>query len=114
MVQVPPKEFCHLMADLKEKFIKNFKGTCRRATTIVDLENCVQKEGESTLSWARPAAEIIHFSHTINAQTAVIVLERIASLIPKYTNLADSRERSRIWENSWTQLSSMLSLRKPR
>ena len=39
--------------DLKEKFIKNFQGTCKRATTIVNLEHCVQKEGESTLSWAR-------------------------------------------------------------
>ena len=32
--------------DLKEKFIKNFQGTCKRATTIVDLEHCVQKEGQ--------------------------------------------------------------------
>ena len=39
--------------DLKEKFINNFQGTYQRATTIVDLEHCVQKEGESTLSWAR-------------------------------------------------------------
>ena len=31
--------------DLKEKFIKNFQGTCKRATTIVDLEQCVHKEG---------------------------------------------------------------------
>src|SRR4051812_4124471 len=25
--------------DLKEKILKNFQGTCRRATTIVDLEH---------------------------------------------------------------------------
>src|SRR3954467_5938631 len=61
--------------DLKEKFIKNFQGTCKRSTTIVDLEHCVQKEGESTLSWARRASDIIHSSDTITTQTAVIVLE---------------------------------------
>ena len=53
--------------DLKEKFIKNFQGTYRRATMIVDLEHCVQKEGESTLSWAPRASEIIHSSDTIIA-----------------------------------------------
>src|SRR3954469_4840234 len=63
-------------ADLKKKFIKNFQCTCRRATTIVDLEHCVQKEGESALSWARRVADIIHSSATITAQTTVIVLER--------------------------------------
>src|SRR4051812_1947689 len=36
--------------DLREKFIKNFQGTCRGATTIVNLEHCVQKEGESDLN----------------------------------------------------------------
>ena len=63
-------------ADLKEKFIKNFQGTCKRATTIVDLEHYVQKEGEPTLSWAWRASGIIHSSDTITAQPAVIVLER--------------------------------------
>ena len=49
---------------------------------IVDLEHCVQKEEESTLSWARRASEIIHSSDTITAQTAVIVLERNCKFDP--------------------------------
>ena len=68
--------------DLKKKFIKNFQGTCRRATRIVDLEHCVQKEGESTLSWARRASEIIHSSDTITSQTTEIVLERDCKFEP--------------------------------
>src|SRR3954469_20390866 len=59
----------------QEKFIKKIQGTCKRATTIIDL-HCVQKEGESTLSWARRASDIMHSSDTITSQTAVIVLER--------------------------------------
>ena len=45
-------------------------------TTIVDLEHCAQKEGESTLSCARRASDIMHSSNTITAETAVIVLEK--------------------------------------
>ena len=41
-----PKNSVTSWTDLKEKFIKNFQGTCKRATTIVDLDHCVQKEGE--------------------------------------------------------------------
>ena len=48
-----PENFVTSWVDLKEKFIKNFQGTCKRAITIFDLEHCVQKEGESTFSWAR-------------------------------------------------------------
>ena len=38
--------------ELKEQFIKNFQGTCKRPTTIIDLENCAQKEGESAQHWS--------------------------------------------------------------
>src|SRR3954469_11906193 len=31
-----PNNFVTSWTDLKEKFIKNFQGTCKRATTIVD------------------------------------------------------------------------------
>src|SRR4051812_10654824 len=58
--------------DLRKMFIKNFKGTCRQAMTIVDLAHCVQKEGESALSWARRVADIIHSSDTISMQITVI------------------------------------------
>src|SRR3954471_4698625 len=68
--------------DLKEKFIKNFQGTGKRDTTIADLEHCVQKEGESTLSWAWRGSDIMHSLDTITAQTAVIVLERNCKFEP--------------------------------
>src|SRR3954470_18661828 len=73
--------------DLKDKLIKNFQGTCKRATTIVDLEHCVQKEGESALIWARRASDIMHSSDTITAQTALIVLERNCKFEPVVHNL---------------------------
>ena len=71
-----PENSVHSWSEMKEKFIKNFQGTCRRATTIVDLEHCVQKEGESAHHWARRVAEIIHSSDSITAQTAILVLEK--------------------------------------
>src|SRR4051794_7041454 len=77
-----PENFVTSWTDLKEKFIKNFQGTYKMATTIVDLEHCVQKEGESTLSWARRASDIMHSLDTITAQTAVIVLERNCKFDP--------------------------------
>ena len=46
----PPESSVTSWTNLKEKFINNFQSTYRRATTIVDLEHYVQKEGESTLS----------------------------------------------------------------
>src|SRR4051812_34074776 len=64
-----PENSVSSWVDLKEKFIKNFQGTCRRATRIIELEHCVQKEGESALSWARRVAEIVHSSETITAQS---------------------------------------------
>src|SRR3954471_93695 len=68
--------------DLKEKFIKNFQGTGKRDTTIVDLEHCVKKEGESTLSWSWRASDIMHSSDTITTQTAIFVLERNCKFEP--------------------------------
>ena len=35
-------------AELKARFIQNFKDTCRQSMSIVDLTNCKQQEGEST------------------------------------------------------------------
>src|SRR4051812_20075326 len=77
-----PEDSITSWADLKEKFIKNCQGTCRRATTIVDLEHCIQKEGESSHHWARGVAEIIHSSDSITAQTAVLVLEKNCKFEP--------------------------------
>ena len=38
-------------AELKARFIQNFKDTCRQSMSIVDLTNCKQQEGESTTHW---------------------------------------------------------------
>lgn len=35
-------------AELKARFIQNFKDTCKQPMSIVDLASCVQAEGEST------------------------------------------------------------------
>ena len=77
-----PENFVTSWTDLKDKFIKNLQGTCKRAMTIVDFEHYVQKEGESTLSWARRASDIMHSSDRITAQNAVIVLERNCKFEP--------------------------------
>ena len=47
-------------AELKARFIQNFKDTCRQSMSIVDLTNCKQQEGESTTHWVRRVKEIIH------------------------------------------------------
>src|SRR3954466_14961844 len=77
-----PENSISSWSELKEKFIKNFQGTCRRATTIIDLEHCVQKEGEPAHHWARRVAEIIHSSDSITAQTTVLVLEKNCKFEP--------------------------------
>ena len=39
-------------AELKARFIQNFKDTCKQPMSIVDLDSCIQEEGESTTHWA--------------------------------------------------------------
>ena len=77
-----PENSINSWSELKEKFIKNFQGTCKHPTTIIDLEHCVHKEGESAHHWARRVAEIIHSSDSITAQTAVLVLEKNCKFEP--------------------------------
>ena len=38
---LPPNSI-NTWAELKERFIKNFQGTCRKPMTIVDLKHCIQ------------------------------------------------------------------------
>lgn len=71
-----PPNSVHTWQELKDHFIKNFQGTCKCPTTIIDLEHCVQKEGGSAHHWGRRVAEIIHSSDSITAQTTVLVLEK--------------------------------------
>ncbi|KAI4975308.1 hypothetical protein ZWY2020_048915 [Hordeum vulgare] len=53
---LPPNSI-NTWAKLKERFIKNFRGTCKRLMTIVDLQHCVQRPDESTHRWTRRVAE---------------------------------------------------------
>ena len=62
-------------AELKHRFIQNFKDTCKQPMSIVDLAACVQKEGESTTHWVKRVSAILHSSDRINADTAVLTLE---------------------------------------
>ena len=62
-------------AELRARFIQNFKDTCKQPMSIVDLAACVQEEGESTTHWVRRVSEILHSSDRINADTAVLTLE---------------------------------------
>ena len=40
-------------AELKHRFIQNFKDNCKQPMSIVDLAACVQEEGESTTHWVK-------------------------------------------------------------
>jgi len=62
-------------AELKARFIENFKDTCKQPMSIVDLAACVQGEDESTTHWVRRFSEILHSSDRINADSAIITLE---------------------------------------
>src|SRR3954467_9947780 len=63
------------MAQLRARFINNFKDTCEQPMSIVDLAACVQAEGESTTHWVCRVSQILHSSDRINADTAVVTLE---------------------------------------
>ena len=69
-------------AELKARFIQNFKDTCRQSMSIVDLTNCKQQEGESTTHWVRRVKEIIHSSDKMDAGSAVLMLEQNCRFVP--------------------------------
>ena len=58
-------------AELKARFIQNFKDTCKQPMSIVDLVSCVQAKGESTTSWVHRVSTIIHSSDNNNVGSAV-------------------------------------------
>ena len=62
-------------AQLRARFINNFKDTCKQPMSIVDLAACVQEEGESMTHWVRRISQVLHSSDRINADTAVLTLE---------------------------------------
>ena len=63
-------------AELKARFIQNFKDTCKQPMSIVDLTNCKQEEGLSMTHWVRRVKEIIHSSDKMDAGSAVLMLEK--------------------------------------
>ncbi|KAI4991864.1 hypothetical protein ZWY2020_040250 [Hordeum vulgare] len=63
-------------AELKECFVKNFRGTCKHPMTIVDLQHCVQHPDESADHWTRRVAEVIYSSDGISAAHAMLILEK--------------------------------------
>ena len=64
-------------AELKARFIQNFKDTCKQPMSIVDLDACAQEEGVSMTHWVRRVKAIIHSSDNIHAGSAVLMLEKI-------------------------------------
>ena len=63
-------------AELKTHFIQNYKDACKQPMSILDLDSCVQGKGESTTNWVRPISAVIHSSDSINAGSAVLMLEK--------------------------------------
>ena len=88
-----PANSINTWQELKERFIKNFQGTCKRPTTIVDLERCVQREDESAHHWARRVAEVMHSSDSITAAQAVLVLERTCKFQPLVQKLGRLKQK---------------------
>jgi hypothetical protein len=43
-----PANIIHSWRDMRRVFVKNFEGTYRRPATDKDIENCVQRPGETT------------------------------------------------------------------
>jgi hypothetical protein len=54
-------------AQLKARFIQNFRDACKQPMSIIDLDACVQLEDESTNHWVHRVSEVIHSSDSINA-----------------------------------------------
>ena len=69
-------------AELKSRFIQNFKDTCKHPMSVVDLAACVQEEGESTTHWVKRVSAILHSSECINADTTVLMLEGNCWFLP--------------------------------
>ena len=69
-------------AELKVRFIQNFKDTCKQPMSIVDLDACAQEEGESTTHWVRRLKAILHSSDNINVGSTVLMLEKNYHFLP--------------------------------
>ena len=74
-LKILPANSISSWAQLRARFISNFKDTYKQPMSIVDLAACVQEEGESTTHWVRRVSQVLHSSDRINADTAVLTLE---------------------------------------
>ena len=84
-------------AELKARFIHNFKDTCKQPMSIVDLTNCKQEEGESTTHWVRRVKAIIHSSDKMDAGSAVLMLEKNCHFTPLKQKLGGSSAIVMTW-----------------
>ena len=57
--------------DMRNAFIKHFEGSYSHATTVEDLERCIQGRNESTRSWVRRWQELWMHAHDIHPQLAI-------------------------------------------
>ena len=69
-------------AELKARFIQNSKDTCKQPISIVDLDFCIQEEGESTTHWVRRVSTILQSSDRINTGLALLMLEKNCHFVP--------------------------------
>jgi len=89
---LPPNSI-NTWEELKDAFIKNFQGTCKRLCNIEDLERCVQKEGESSRHWMKRVAEIIHSSDNIPPSSAILVMEKNCKFEPLIHKLGRMKDK---------------------
>ena len=61
--------------------------------SIVDLDACVQEEGESTTHWVRRVSAILRSSDRINAGSAVLMLEKNCRFMPLKQKLGRLKRR---------------------
>ena len=50
--------------------------------SILDLDSCIHGEGESTTNWVHRISVVIHSSGSINAVSAVLMLEKNCRFLP--------------------------------
>ena len=81
MRNLPPRSI-NSWEQLKVAFIQNFQGTCKKLSTIEDLERCVQKKGESARHWMKRVSEIINSSQGLPPISVLMAMERNCTCNP--------------------------------
>ena len=81
MQNLPPRSI-NSWEQLKIAFIQNFQGTCKKLSTIEDLERCVQKKGESARHWIKRVSEIINSSQGLPPISVLMAMERNCTFNP--------------------------------